>query len=283
MGPLGSHRSPAGPAPCAGCRRRLRRATIRRVIPERASSEELFEAEREARDFTGWDLSHLGMRELGRPMPWDYEAVARDALSRAEAAVDLGTGGGEVLLRVASGSGARVVAAEQWGPNARLAHGRLAAAGIPLVWCEAEGVRMPFRSGAFDLVLDRHEALTPAEVDRVLAPGGALLTQQVTSQSMQELRRYIPRATVFPNHDAEYAGAFRALGYDVTFRRHDFKVAFPALTSLVQFLVIAPWTIPEFSVQRDLDALLAIERELGGPEGIAFSDGRYLLEARKPA
>lgn len=248
-----------------------------------APKDELVEAERRARAVTGWELSFLGMRELDGPVPWDYEALAQEELARGGRAVDLGTGGGEVLLRATAGAPGAVIATEQWGPNARLAHGRLAPAGIPLVWCEAEGTRLPFRDAAFELVLDRHEALTPSEVDRVLAAGGVLLTQQVTSRSMHELRRYIPRATVFPDHDSEYPAAFTVLGYDVRFQRHDFRVAFPSLSSLVQFLVVAPWTVPDFSVERDIEALRAIERELGTPEGILFSDGRYLLRAGKPA
>lgn len=242
---------------------------------------ELLGAEAEAHTSTGWDLAFIGMKQLGAPLPWDYEQLAREALGRASTAVDLGTGGGEVLLRVAEGESARLFATEQWGPNARLAHGRLRKHGIPLVWCEAEACRMPFRDRAFDLVLDRHEALDPAEVARVLQPSGTLLTQQVTSRSWPELRRFFPRATVFANHDAEYAAAFRELGFDVELQRHDFEVAFPTLAALVQILVVAPWTIPDFSIERDIEALRAIEREMNGPQGIVVQDGRYLLRARK--
>jgi hypothetical protein len=72
------------------------------------------------------------------------------------------------------------------------------------------------------------------------------------------------------------------MGYRVEVQRHQFRVAFPSLASLVQFLVVAPWTVPEFSVERDLQALRAIERELKTPDGIVFSDGRYLIRADKP-
>lgn len=248
-----------------------------------AELQELLKAEEQARSSTGWDLSFLGVRHLGEPVPWDYQELAREALARSHSAVDLGTGGGEVLLRVAKSAGGRLFATEQWGPNARLAHSRLKPHRIPLVWCEAEGRRIPFRDAAFDLVLDRHEAFDPGEVDRLLAPGGVVLTQQVTSRSMPELRGFIPRATAFADHDREYAGAFESLGYEVEFRRHDFQIAFPWLASLVQFLVVAPWTVPEFSVERDIAALLRLERELSTLDGIAFSDGRYLLRARKPS
>jgi SAM-dependent methyltransferase len=243
---------------------------------------DLLAAEHAAREFTGWDLSTIGMHELGGPLPWDYEAEARELLLDARRAVDLGTGGGEVLLRIARDCSTQVIATEQWGPNARLADSRLRARGIPLVWCEAESARMPFADAAFDLVLDRHEALEPTEVARILAPGGTVLTQQVTSRTMPELGRYIARANNFPDHDATYAESFRRLGFAVTFRRHDYRVAFSDLAALVRFLVIAPWTVPEFDLRRDLEALRAIERDLTTLDGIAFNDGRYILRAAKP-
>lgn len=243
---------------------------------------DLLAAEAAARDFTGWDLSNIGMRELGCSVPWDYEAEARELLLDAGRAVDLGTGGGEVLLRIARNCSTQVIATEQWGPNARLADSRLRAHGIPLVWCEAESTRLPFADAAFDLVLDRHEALEAVEVARILAPGGTVLTQQVTSRTMPELRQYIDRATVFRNHDEEYPNGFVALGFSVEVRRHAFRIAFPNLAALVKFLVVAPWTVPEFDVGRDLESLRAIERDLTTPEGIAFNDGRYLLRAVKP-
>jgi SAM-dependent methyltransferase len=252
-------------------------------LTSRRPLSELLAAETEARNSTGWDLSFIGMRQLGAPLPWDYEQLAREALADARTAVDLGTGGAEVLLRITEGTTACVIATEQWGPNARLAHERLRPRGIPLVWCEAEARRMPFRDAAFDLVLDRHEALDPAEVDRVLAPGGTVLTQQVTSRTWPELRRYIPRATVFRDHDTEYPAAFRSLGYEVEFQRHDFEVAFPTLPALVHMLVVAPWTISDFAVERDIEALRALESDLSGPQGIVLADGRYLLRARKPS
>lgn len=242
---------------------------------------ELLSAEQETRNSTGWDLSFIDMRPLGLPIPWSYEQVAKAELASAESAVDLGTGGGEVLLRIAGGAPGRVVATEQWRPNARLANQRLRPGGIALVWCESEHRHLPFRDSAFDLVLNRHEALDPCEVHRILRPGGSLLTQQVTSRTMPTLHTYFPRATRFPDHDHEYPSALRSLGYAVEVQRHDFEVVFRSLADLVKFLAVAPWTIPDFSVERDLNALRSLEADLSGPHGIVMNDGRYLLRATK--
>ncbi|CAM3261815.1 hypothetical protein OCAE111667_00205 [Occultella aeris] len=44
-----------------------------------------------------------------------------------------------------------------------------------------DATRLPLPDATFAVVLDRHEAYDPAEVSRVLAPGGGFLTQQVGS------------------------------------------------------------------------------------------------------
>jgi len=46
-------------------------------------------------------------------------------------------------------------------------------------------------------------------------------------------------------------------------------------------LLVAPWTIPEFDVERDLDALLAFESAQGTEEGLVVTECRYLLVGRK--
>jgi hypothetical protein len=131
-------------------------------------------------------------------------------------------------------------------------------------------------------VLARHEAVEPAEVDRVLAPGGTFLTQQVCPEHWPELKRFIPRATVFPDHWQSYPRWFREHGYEVRAQRLDYRVAFASIADLVFMLLVSPWEIPGFDVERDGRALLALERELSTPDGIVLSEGRYLLEARKP-
>ena len=68
----------------------------------------------------------------------------------------------------------------------------------------------------------------------------------------------------------------------VDMRQHTRRVAYRELGHLVYFLVVAPWTIPDFDLEADLEALLAAEQHLSGPDGIVLTDPRYLLEVRKP-
>ena len=50
-----------------------------------------------ASSFRGWDLSAVAPAILGAPLPWEYESLARTALGESSSALDMGTGGGEIL------------------------------------------------------------------------------------------------------------------------------------------------------------------------------------------
>src|SRR5688572_8214886 len=152
----------------------------------------------QAQRLEGWVFAHLP-RPLGDPPPWDYEARARALAAQAGTLLDLGTGGGEVLSRVLAGYTGRAVATEEWVRNAPIAARRLQAAGARVV--RADSYHLPFDAAGFELVLNRHEALRPAEVARVLAPGGTVLTQQIHPDWHAELRDAFPRMTRFEQHD----------------------------------------------------------------------------------
>ncbi len=234
-----------------------------------------------ARQMQGWTFAYQPL-VLDTPEPWIYQSLAHELAGPARRVVDLGTGGGEVYARILADQQCWAVATEGWGPNAAIASLRLGPAGVPVV--HALSLALPFAAESFDLVLDRHEELNPAEVARVLRPGGRVLTQQVHPDYHAELRAFFPRMTIFEPHDVTYPRGFAAAGMHlIDLRHHSRRVVYRQLGHLVYFLVAAPWTIPDFDVEADLEALLAVEKQLGGPDGIVLTDPRYLLEARKPA
>jgi SAM-dependent methyltransferase len=235
----------------------------------------------QAQQMQGWTFAYAPL-PLGSPPPWDYAARAAQLLRQARRVLDLGTGGGEVFSRILAGFSGLAVATEAWAPNVPVAARRLASAGARLV--HASSLDLPLAASSFDLVLDRHEELAPAEVARVLAPGGALLTQQIHPDWHAELRTAFPRMTRFEPHHQTYPQGLEAAGLElVDFRGHQQPMAYQQLGHLVYVLVAAPWTVPDFDLDADLDALLALEQTLRRPEGLVLTDRRYLVEARKPA
>ena len=232
-----------------------------------------------ARSFSGWSFSTVDVRPLEPGPPWDYELIAREYASRARDVLDLGTGGGEVLSRAIRALPARVVATEEWEVNAPVAHRRLAAAGVRVVRCSS--LELPFRDAAFDLILDRHEALSPAEIARVLRPGGGLVTQQCGHDDWAELWPFFPDRVAFGDHFRAYVDGLRAAGLTVSATRHRRKVALGSLGDLAFMLLLQPWWLPRFDPVRDIETLLAIEDALGTEDGIVLTESRYFLAARK--
>jgi hypothetical protein len=85
------------------------------------------------------------------------------------------------------------------------------------------------------------------------------------------------------DHRGRYAQEFQAAGLRmITDLGHDCKVAFGILGDLVFMLAVTPWTIPGFSLDRDIDALLALEEECRTENGLELTESRFLLIAEKP-
>ena len=195
--------------------------------------------------------------------------------------LDLGTGGGEVLARIVPGIDARVVATEEWHVNAPIAAKRLRALGGSVI--RTDSTRLPFRAATFDLIIDRHEALDPADVSRVLAPGGTIVTQQCGPDDWPELGRFL-RKHVFDDHFTAYQEGFAAAGLIVDDAHwHEERIAFATLSDLVYMLLVASWSYPDFDPHHDIDALIDLEDALSTPDGIAVTEHRYLIRAHKPA
>jgi len=232
-----------------------------------------------AEGFSGWSFD-LGERHLGPPLPWSYADEVRQLARGATSVLDLGTGGGERLASLRDGLPSRVVATEEWHVNAPVARRRLAPVGVEVV--RARSLDLPFAEGAFDLLIDRHEELEPSEVDRVLRSGGAFVTQQVGRRDWQELRPHFPRATDWGDLLERYSSELRGLGFAVETREHVTRVAYPSLGEFVYMLAVASWTIPDFDVEADLDALLALEADCASDDGFVVTEDRYLIIARKP-
>jgi len=232
-----------------------------------------------ARRFSGWDFRDIRLHNVDPGPPWDFEGVVRSYATQSRAALDLGTGGGELLASLRPALPRRAVATEPWIVNAPIAFRRLSPLGVHVV--RAESTRLPFRNSSFDLIVDRHEEFSPGEVDRLLAPGGRFVTQQVGRSNWRELRRHISRMTDFGDLRSRYVREFVGRGFEVESLEHEFRVAYPSLGEFVFMLCIAPWEISDFSVDRDLEELLSLEADCLTQDGLVVTESRYLIVARK--
>ena len=77
-------------------------------------------SEAEKADVTGWGFGWLEGRATEERPPWGYSRLLSDRLAHARSALDIDTGGGEVLSE-ASILPARMCVTEAWPPNVKRA------------------------------------------------------------------------------------------------------------------------------------------------------------------
>ncbi|MFK0191553.1 methyltransferase domain-containing protein [Kitasatospora sp. NPDC090308] len=238
----------------------------------------------------GWGFAWLDGRATEQRPSWGYQRLLGERLAAARAALDLQTGGGEVL----AGAGAAdfphfprtMAATEGWAPNAALATRRLHPMGAVLVSSPADAP-LPFADGAFDLVTSRHPAAVDfPEIARVLAPGGTYFAQHVGGRTNVELSAFFLGPFPVPTareHEVEAERA-RAAGLEVVRCRNErLRLEFFDVGAVVWFLRKVVWTVPDFSVDRYRERLRALHG-LIEREGVFVSTmSRTLFEARKPA
>ena len=234
--------------------------------------------------FQGWDFSHLDGRWDCPAPPWDYRAVVEFYLNDNDRLLDLGTGGGEVLLSIGHPYG-NTYATEAYLPNLELCRKVLSPLGLTVAQTY-EDDKLPFENAFFDCVINRHESFNLMEVDRVLKPGGYFVTQQVGNQNKREFAQMLIDGLppFFPAHTIEnYVIALKEMGWRVLQTDETrYPVKFYDVGALVYYAKIIPWEFPGFSVKTHLDKLLACQQEIEEKGLLLGSGHRWLIAAQKP-
>ncbi len=246
----------------------------------------------------GWDFSWLGGRAGETRPPWDYAAIVREAAASSRRMLDIDTGGGEFLARLAPFPGS-VVATEGYAPNVGVARERLAPLGIHVVETGSapdnveqgatspatSSSELPFAAEVFDLVIDRHSSYWPSEVLRVLREGGRFVTQQRSEAgsggtAWEDLFGRPPH----PHRRFDRAFALAQLeeaGFDVTRAEEaDTPMTFHDLGAVVYYLRIVPWAVERFDPVGDRDALDRIQTLITDTGALQVRGSHMLLDAR---
>ncbi|MEU5658093.1 class I SAM-dependent methyltransferase [Streptomyces sp. NPDC047737] len=243
-------------------------------------------AEAGAVSVDGWDFSWLDGRATEERPSWGYAQAMAGRMARARAALDIDTGGGEVLAS-APVLPALTVATESWPPNIARATALLHPRGAAVV-AVGEEPPLPFGDRAFDLVVSRHPVTTWwEEIARVLAPGGVYFSQQVGPASVFELIEYFlgprtaqERGARDPRRAREAA---EAAGLEVTdLRAERLRMEFRDIGAVVYFLRKVIWMVPGFTVAGYLPQLRSLHRRIETEGPFVAHSSRFLIEARKP-
>ncbi|MGW0768290.1 methyltransferase domain-containing protein [Streptomyces sp. NPDC002676] len=240
----------------------------------------------------GWDFSWFEGRATEARPSWGYARSAGERLAGAEAALDIQTGGGEVLdFALATAAPARpllVAATEGWPPNLAKATALLRPRGVVVVGAP-DDVPLPFADEAFDLVLSRHPVRPDwAETARVLRPGGTYFAQHVGPASVFELIEYFlgPQPeSVRSGRDPERERAdAEAAGLEVVgLRAERLRMEFRDIAAVVHLLRKVVWLVPGFTVEAYEPQLRSLHERIEREGPFVAHSARQLFDIRKPA
>lgn len=236
---------------------------------------------------SGWDFSGVSSEEVGAEVKFGYVKTVKEYLSGEEYLLDIGTGGGEVLLSLATR------AKRCWGIDKDDDMVKTARCNLRnsskknLRFLVADGAALPFPDGFFDLVVCRQAPFFAGEVHRVLRFGGVFATQQVRENDKINIKRAFGRGQSYEKRfDELYEGSLiglKAAGFTVlTKEKSDVTTYLKSVKDLVKLLTWSP-IIPDFDAnsKEDRESLKIIEREYGADKGIRTNTSRFLLVARK--
>lgn len=241
-------------------------------------------AEADAADVDGWDFSWLDGRATEQRPSWGYLRRMSQLMSRARVAVDVQTGGGEVLSEVPT-LAPDTYATEGWPPNLALARRRLEPLGVKVVEA-ADDAPLPFTDDTFDLAVSRHPNVVRwLEIARVLQPGGVYFSQQIGPGTNQELTEYFlgQRTAGVDREPATARRELQAAGLVLDdLQAESLLVTFQDVGAVVYFIRKVVWAVPGFTVGKYRDRLLSMHDHIQRYGRFESHAQRMLVVAHKP-
>lgn len=237
-------------------------------------------------DVSGWDFSWLDGRATEERPSWGYQRLLEGRLSEVNSALDLQTGGGEVLAGVAAYP-PTMVAMEFWEPNLRKASDLLHPRGVAVVR-GSERPPLPFADDAFELIVSRHPvSLWWEEIYRLLIPGGRYFAQHVGPASVAELSEFflgpLPADNLHSRHpDLERTAAQSAGLESVEISCERLRMEIYDVGAAVYLLRKCPWWVPDFTVEKYRDRLRDLHELIQQDGRFLAHSSRMLVKARKP-
>lgn len=253
-------------------------------MPPTPAFEELL-AEGASVSVEGWDFSWFDGRATEERPPWGYARMMAGRMKEASAALDIDTGGGEVLATVTHPP-VLLVATEAWPANLERARRTLRPLGASVVAVADDG-DLPFAASSFDLVVSRHPVDTTwSEIARILRPGGTYLSQQVGAGSVRALTDAMmgPQPVSDRRRPERAVDEARRAGLEVVdLRLATCTIEFYDIAAVVHFLRKVVWTVPGFTVERYRSRLRALHRRMVDEGPFVAHSERFLIEAHRPA
>ncbi len=236
-------------------------------------------------DVSGWDFGWLDGRATEERPPWGYARLLASRPATVSSALDVDTGGGEIIAEVPH-LPARMVVTEAWAPNVERARALLGPRAVEVVPVKP-GEPLPFADRSFELVSSRHPVAPDwPELARVLVDGGTYFAQHVGPDSASELIEYfvgpLPKGPHVRDPERE-SDAARGAGLEIVdLRTARCRMEFFDIGAVVYTLRKCVWWVADFSVERYRETLQRLDADIRAHGPFVAHSTRTLIEARRP-
>ncbi|MDQ0207529.1 class I SAM-dependent methyltransferase [Alkalicoccobacillus murimartini] len=232
----------------------------------------------------GWDFSHLQVSTEG--VKWNfYEEVKKRSL-QSDVLLDLGTGGGENLLRLAPAflflvgidfsSGMIEKANKNLGESDHL----------NIRFSQMNNDDLQFPHQFFDRISSCHAPFHSMEVAKVLRDGGTFMTQQVSEADKLNIKLAFGRGQAYEEKDGSlkerYVKELEEAGFSSVQSYEYDSIEYYKRPEDLLFLLKHTPIIPEFAEDdSDIDIFNQFIKENMTEKGIRTNSKRFLLVANK--
>ncbi|WP_186577202.1 class I SAM-dependent methyltransferase [Aquibacillus kalidii] len=232
----------------------------------------------------GWDFSNI--KSFSEGVRWElYEEVIKKC-KVTDVLLDIGTGGGENILRIAPSLFFLI--------GIDLSSGMLETAQSNLNDSHAQNVKffqmssddLTFPSGFFDIISNCHAPFCSTEVAKVLKSGGWFLTQQVSEADKLNIKKAFGRGQAYDDTDGtlkeQYIRELKEAGFsEIQSFEYDAIEYFDRPEDLMFLLTHTP-IIPNFGEEeKDFEILNDFIEKNRKEKGIQTNSQRFLIIAQK--
>lgn len=231
--------------------------------------------------FEGWEFSYLD--ENGRwemeSLPWNYLEIVRWYLKGTDQLLDMGTGGGEILLSLEHPYH-KISVTEGYLLNYQLCKKKLDPLGITVKFVKEDDL-LSYPDDFFDIIINRHESFRLDEVKRVLKRGGIFITQQVGCENSRGLSKRLLEKELevdFRNQLTYQLKQTRKVGFEILSSDEYYaQLKFFDVGAIAYYASIIEWEFPNFSVDKCLDALMELHHEIEEKGFVSSTEHRYMM------
>ncbi|QIW19616.1 class I SAM-dependent methyltransferase [Bacillus thuringiensis] len=232
----------------------------------------------------GWDFSKIKCETVGDT--WDFYREVKERCKPSHILLDVGTGGGENVLNIAS-SAKLLVGIDNSNGMIEKAHSNLRKSDVQNVeFLQMDSEALAFPHAYFDIASSFHAPFAASELAKVMKKGAFFFTQQVSERDKLNLKEAFERGQCLGERDGilkeKYMRELSSAGFElVQVSEYDVTDYYSTPEDLIFLLKHTP-IIPRFGKEEeDFTILQKFINANSSEKGIRTNSKRFMIIAVK--